>query len=134
MDIGGNVGGGYPRSVAQIVDLYRDFRVYIWYGDVKFGKKVTADPTYGPGFFSIPQLEKEYFWRKAPNYRPVTSAEHFPPYPHIYEEKKAKDRQGIKAMPESLKKKIKEHQEMWDKRGGFDPWGWAKRTKYQEVK
>ena len=134
VDPGGNVGGGYPRSVAQIVDLYRDFRVYLWYGDVKFGKRVTDDPTYGPGFFSIPQLQKEYFWRKAPNYRPVTSAEHFPPYPHIYEAKKAKDRQGVKTVPENLKKKMKEHQEMWDKRGGFDPWGWAKRTKYQEVK
>lgn len=134
VDPGGHIGGGYPRTNLQAWDIKRDFRTYAWYGDVKYGKRVTTDPTFNPEFFTIPQLQKEYFWRKAPDYRPVTKAEHFPPYPPLYAAKKAKDRKGFDAISKEFNDKVKSYQDMWDKRGGFDAWGWAKRTKYQDVK
>jgi len=109
-------------------DFKRDFVTYAWYGGFKFGMKIPESK------YTLTELQKEYFWRPPPGYRPVTKASHYPPYPLLYEEKKHKDRAGIERLDPKLKAKFKRTQEMWEARGGFDAWGWAKRTKYQDLK
>lgn len=79
-------------------------------------------------------MSKEYFWRPPLNIRPVTKAEHFPPYPLLYEEKKHKDRTGIVQLDPGKKARFKATQDMWKARGGFDPIGWVDGTKYQDLK
>lgn len=80
------------------------------------------------------ELSKEYFWRPAPNFRPVTKASEFPPYEDLYTEKKSKWRKGIEQIDPKYLAKMEAQNEMWRKRGGFDTWGWAKRTKFLDLK
>ena len=84
--------------------------------------------------YTMTELSKENFWRPSPNYRLVTKAEQNPPYPPLYEEKKHKLREGIERLDPELKTKFKRTQDMWKARGGFDAWGWALGTKFQELK
>jgi hypothetical protein len=109
-------------------DFKRDFTTFCWYAGFYFGIKIPETK------YTITELSKEYFWRPAPGYRLVTKAAHFPPYPPLFEEKKHKDRAGIERLDPKLKAKFRSTREMWEKRGGFDPYGWAKGTKYQDLK
>jgi hypothetical protein len=118
----------WSRTTIMFGDLQRDFWAFAWYGGFKYGLKIPESK------YSIPELQKEYFWRRPPGYRLVTSATQFPPYPLLYEEKKHKDRAGVERLDPKLKAKFKRTQDMWKARGGFDAWGYAKGTKYQDVK
>ena len=118
----------WGRSLIGGGDYKRDFTVYAWYGGFKFGEPIPESK------YTMTELSKENFWRPSPNYRLVTKAEQNPPYPPLYEEKKHKDRAGIERFDPELKAKFKRTQEMWKSRGGFDAWGWALGTKFQELK
>ena len=138
MGIGGMTWKAYPKSYNDrtswgrttilLGDWERDFWGMAWYGGFKFGQPI-PDTKY-----TIPELSKEYFWRPVPGYRPVTKVDHFPPYPYFYLEKKHKDRAGVEQLDPELIKKAKASQDMWKARGGYDPWGWAKGTKFQDLK
>ncbi|OGW15509.1 MAG: hypothetical protein A3G93_09700 [Nitrospinae bacterium RIFCSPLOWO2_12_FULL_45_22] len=118
----------WGRTTIAIGDWQRDYRGYGWYGGFKFGQPI-PDTKY-----TMTELSKEYFWRSAPGYRAVTKAEQFPPYVPLYEEKTHKDRAGVARLDPEMKAKVTRYQDMWKARGGFDAWGWANGTKFQELK
>jgi hypothetical protein len=118
----------YGRTTILLGDWKRDFWGYAWYGGFKFGQPIPESK------YTITELQKEFFWRPAANYRKITKVDHFPPYPYFYLEKKHKDRAGVTALGQNLIDKAKASQDMWKARGGYDPWGWALGTKYQELK
>ena len=127
--IGGHLNGGIARATDQWWDLKRDFRLFVWVGDgATFGKPIPDSK------FTLNELEREYFWRPAPGWRPVTKVSEYPPYEDLYPEKKSKWRKGIEQVDPKYLAKMKAHNEMWRKRGGFDTWGWAKRTKFLDLK
>jgi hypothetical protein len=113
------IGGG---------DYKRDFIAYGFYGGFKFGIEIPESQ------YSVIQLRKEYFWQKPPKVRQITKAEHYAPYPLLYEEKKHKDRKGIETFDPKMKAKFKHTQDMWKARGGFDAWGFFEGTKYTDLK
>lgn len=125
---GGHQKGGWARTTASGWDLKRDFRAFIWYGDWVMGKP-TPESKY-----STSELTKELFWRPSPGYRFPTSINQFPPHPAVLPEKVSVHRKGIRQVEPGLLKKVTDNHEMWRKRGGFDAWAWAKRTKFQDVK
>ena len=108
-------------------DAKREYWGFQLLGGYKFGVKIPESK------YTIPELSKEYFWRPPLKIRPVTKAEHFPPLPLLYEEKKHKDRLGIERLDPKVKAKFKATQDMWKARAGFDPMGWADGTKYQNL-
>jgi hypothetical protein len=118
----------WGRTTIAAIDLKRDFITFIWYGGFNFGMKIPESK------YTITELQKEYFWRPPPGYRPVTKAEHFPPYMPLYLNKEHKDRAGVKNLSSKLIAKFKHTQEMWKARGGYDAYGWALGTKYQDLK
>ena len=109
-------------------DWERDFWVFGWFDKFKFGIPIPETK------YTVQELRKEYFWRPPVNFRPVTRAEHFPPYVPLYEEKKHKDRAGVERLDPKLKAKATASWDFWKARGGYDPWGWALGTKYQDLK
>ena len=124
---GGHLKGGVAKSNVYWWDLKRDFSSYQWFGDWIFGEPIDE------GFFTVPQLTKEYFWRTPPKYRQVTNVSQFPPYIEFYPEKKSRWRKGVETISPELLAKVKAQDELWRKRGGFDAWGWAKGTKYKDL-
>ena len=118
----------WGRDTGLLGDWQRDFWVFAWFDKYKFGFDIPETK------YTIPELRKEYFWRSPVNYRPVTRADQFPPYVPLYEEKKHKYRAGVERLDPKLKAKAKASWDMWKARGGYDAWGWALGTKYQDLK
>lgn len=125
---GGHQKGGWGRMIINGWDIKRDFRNFGWYGDWVTGKAVSESK------FSTTELTKEFFWRPSPGFRFPVNVSQFPPPAAIWPEKTSVNRKGISQVDPTLIKKAAESLAMWKKRGGFDAWGWARKTKFMDVK
>lgn len=118
----------WTGNVNYMVDYKRDF----WFMGWTFGWLVGVEIPESQ--YTIAQLEAERFWRRPKGYRQVVRFDQMPPYPPVYPEKISQYRRGANQFFDPrIKKKIQAHREMWERRGGYDAWGWALRTRFKDV-